>query len=320
MRGESPLKTVTLTMGQASTVRKDESTELREHEWSTSSTRSCAPAKAVRCVRLESIAKKVGEVEDVFTDLSDDELREETDRFKERLEDGETLDDVMIEAFAAVREAAQRTLGQRPYDVQIMGGAALHRGRIAEMKTGEGKTLVATLPAYLNALSGKGVHVVTVNDYLAGYQSDLMGRVFRFLGLTTAVIKSGMTPEERRAQYAADITYGTNNEFGFDYLRDNMALQARGAGPARSLLRDRRRGRLDPHRRGPHPADHLRPRLRRRQQVVQRVREGRGAPAQGPRLRGRREEAHRRRARGRYRQGRGPPGHRQPLRVPEHAR
>ncbi|GAA1302804.1 MAG: preprotein translocase subunit SecA [Brachybacterium tyrofermentans] len=174
--------------------------------------------------RLESIAKKVGEVEDVFTDLSDDELREETDRFKERLEDGETLDDVMIEAFAAVREAAQRTLGQRPYDVQIMGGAALHRGRIAEMKTGEGKTLVATLPAYLNALSGKGVHVVTVNDYLAGYQSDIMGRVFRSLGLTTGVIKSGMTPAERREQYAADITYGTNNEFGFDYLRDNMSL------------------------------------------------------------------------------------------------
>src|SRR5699024_4460822 len=142
-----------------------------------------------------------------------------------RLAEGETLDDIMIEAFAAVREAAERTLGQRPYDVQIMGAAALHRGRIAEMKTGEGKTLVATLPAYLNALSGKGVHIVTVNDYLAGYQSDLMGRVFRALGLTTGVIKAGMTPDERREQYAADITYGTNNEFGFDYLRDNMALK-----------------------------------------------------------------------------------------------
>ncbi|MGP5681417.1 preprotein translocase subunit SecA [Brachybacterium alimentarium] len=174
--------------------------------------------------RLESIAKKVGEAEDVFTDLTDDELRGETDSFKARLEDGETLDDIMVEAFAAVREAAHRTLGQRPYDVQVMGGAALHRGRIAEMKTGEGKTLVATLPAYLNGLSGKGVHVVTVNDYLAGYQSDIMGRVFRSLGLTTGVIKSGMTPEERREQYAADITYGTNNEFGFDYLRDNMSL------------------------------------------------------------------------------------------------
>ena len=173
--------------------------------------------------RLESIAKRVGEAEDVFSELSDDELRAETDHFKQRLEDGESLDDIQVEAFAAVREAAHRTLGQRPYDVQIMGGAALHRGRIAEMKTGEGKTLVATLPAYLNALAGKGVHVVTVNDYLAGYQSDLMGRVFRTLGLTTGVIKSGMTPAERREQYAADITYGTNNEFGFDYLRDNMA-------------------------------------------------------------------------------------------------
>nr|WP_245354784.1 preprotein translocase subunit SecA [Brachybacterium sacelli] len=174
--------------------------------------------------RLEVIARKVGETEDVFTELSDEELREETTHFKERLEEGESLDDIMVEAFAAVREAAHRTLGQRPYDVQVMGGAALHRGRIAEMKTGEGKTLVATLPAYLNALSGKGVHIVTVNDYLAGYQSDLMGRVFRALGLTTGVIKSGMTPAERREQYGADITYGTNNEFGFDYLRDNMSL------------------------------------------------------------------------------------------------
>ena len=173
--------------------------------------------------RLEAIARRVGEAENVFTELSDEELRAETDHFKERLAEGETLDDILVEAFAAVREAAHRTLGQRPYDVQIMGGTALHRGRIAEMKTGEGKTLVATLPAYLNALSGKGVHIVTVNDYLAGYQSDLMGRVFRFLGLTTGVIKSGMTPAERREQYAADITYGTNNEFGFDYLRDNMA-------------------------------------------------------------------------------------------------
>src|SRR5690625_3229439 len=173
--------------------------------------------------RLEAIARQVGEAGDVFADLSDEELREESEHFKERLEDGESLDDILVEAFAAVREAAERTLGQRPYDVQIMGGTALHRGRIAEMKTGEGKTLVATLPAYLNALSGKGVHIVTVNDYLAGYQSDLMGRVFRALGLTTGVIKSGMTPAERREQYAADITYGTNNEFGFDYLRDNMA-------------------------------------------------------------------------------------------------
>ncbi len=176
--------------------------------------------------KLESFAKRVSAAGDAFADLSDAELREESDRFRERLEDGETLDDVAVEAFAVVREAADRTLGQRPYDVQVMGGYALHRGKIAEMKTGEGKTLVATLPAYLNALAGKGVHIVTVNDYLASYQSDIMGRVFRALGLTTGVITAGLTPEERREQYAADITYGTNNEFGFDYLRDNMAVSA----------------------------------------------------------------------------------------------
>jgi preprotein translocase subunit SecA len=173
--------------------------------------------------RLAGIADQVNTLEEGFVGLSDAELREETDRFKARLADGETLDDILPEAFAAVREAAKRTLGQRHFDVQIMGGAALHQGNIAEMKTGEGKTLVATLPSYLNALTGKGVHVVTVNDYLAGYQSDLMGRVHRFLGLTTGCILSGQTPAERREQYAADITYGTNNEFGFDYLRDNMA-------------------------------------------------------------------------------------------------
>jgi len=173
--------------------------------------------------KLHGIAQQVNALEDSFHALTDAELREETDRFKARLADGETLDDLLPEAFAAVREAAQRTLGQRHFDVQLMGGAALHLGNIAEMKTGEGKTLVATLPVYLNALSGKGVHVVTVNDYLASYQSELMGRVYRFLGLTTGVIVNGLKPEERRKQYAADITYGTNNEFGFDYLRDNMA-------------------------------------------------------------------------------------------------
>jgi preprotein translocase subunit SecA len=173
--------------------------------------------------KLSGIAQQVNALEDAFESLSDAELREETDRFKVRLAEGETLDDLLPEAFAAVREAARRTLGQRHFDVQLMGGAALHLGNIAEMKTGEGKTLVATAPAYLNALSGKGVHVVTVNDYLAGYQSELMGRVFRFLGLTTGCILSSQTPSERREQYAADITYGTNNEFGFDYLRDNMA-------------------------------------------------------------------------------------------------
>ena len=173
--------------------------------------------------KLSGIAQQVNALEDAFESLTDAELREETDRFKARLAEGETLDDILAEAFAAVREASRRTLGQRHFDVQLMGGAALHLGNIAEMKTGEGKTLVATLPAYLNALTGKGVHVVTVNDYLASYQSELMGRVYRFLGLTTGCILGSMTPSERREQYAADITYGTNNEFGFDYLRDNMA-------------------------------------------------------------------------------------------------
>jgi len=173
--------------------------------------------------KLSGIAEQVNHLEDSFTSLSDTELREETDRFKARLADGESLDDILAEAFATVREAARRTLGQRHFDVQLMGGAALHLGNIAEMKTGEGKTLVATAPAYLNALTGKGVHVVTVNDYLASYQAELMGRVYRFLGLTSGVILSNQTPAERREQYAADITYGTNNEFGFDYLRDNMA-------------------------------------------------------------------------------------------------
>jgi len=173
--------------------------------------------------KLESVAKAVNAIEDDYTSLTDEELRALTDEFKARYADGESLDDLMPEAFATVREAARRTLGQRHYDVQIMGGAALHLGNIAEMRTGEGKTLVATLPSYLNALSGDGVHVVTVNDYLAERDSEWMGRIHRFLGLEVGVIVSQMTPAQRRVAYAADITYGTNNEFGFDYLRDNMA-------------------------------------------------------------------------------------------------
>ncbi|MGN6721493.1 MAG: preprotein translocase subunit SecA [Marmoricola sp.] len=173
--------------------------------------------------QLEAIAKSVNAVEDDFVAMSDEELRQMTDEFRGRLADGETLDDIMVEAFATVREAAKRVLGQRHFDVQIMGGAALHLGNIAEMKTGEGKTLVSTLPAYLNALEGKGVHVVTVNDYLAKYQSEWMGRVHHFLGLTVGVILPDMTPEERREAYNRDITYATNTELGFDYLRDNMA-------------------------------------------------------------------------------------------------
>lgn len=173
--------------------------------------------------QLEAYTKAVNSLEDSFASMTDEELRAETDKFRERVKDGESLDIMLPEAFAVVREASKRTLGKRHYDVQVMGGAALHLGNIAEMKTGEGKTLVATLPAYLNALSGKGVHIVTVNDYLAEYQANLMGRVFRFLGMECGVILSSMEPDERRKQYAADITYGTNNEFGFDYLRDNMA-------------------------------------------------------------------------------------------------
>ncbi|MBW9204890.1 preprotein translocase subunit SecA [Mumia sp. zg.B17] len=173
--------------------------------------------------QLQAIVKQVNALEDDFVAMSDDELRAMTDEFKERLAGGESLDDLMPEAFATVREAASRVLGQRHFDVQIMGGAALHLGNIAEMKTGEGKTLVATLPSYLNALSGKGVHVVTVNDYLAKYHAEWMGRVYNFLGLTTDVILPSMTPAQRRVAYAADITYATNNELGFDYLRDNMA-------------------------------------------------------------------------------------------------
>src|SRR6201991_470581 len=159
--------------------------------------------------------------------MSDAELRGMTDEFRARLDDGQTLDDLLPEAFATVREAAKRTLGQRHFDVQIMGGAALHLGNIAEMRTGEGKTLTSVLPAYLNALSGDGVHLVTVNDYLAKRDAENMGRIHRFLGLSVGVILSEMPPAVRREQYAADITYGTNNEFGFDYLRDNMAWNAK---------------------------------------------------------------------------------------------
>jgi preprotein translocase subunit SecA len=176
--------------------------------------------------RLENYAKAINALEDDFGTLTDEELKNETVQLRERYSGGESLDDLLPEAFAAVREASVRTLGLRHFDVQLMGGAALHLGNIAEMKTGEGKTLVATTAAYLNAITSRGVHVITVNDYLASYQSELMGRVFRALGMTTGCIVSGQTPAQRREMYACDITYGTNNEFGFDYLRDNMAWQA----------------------------------------------------------------------------------------------
>ncbi|MCI8816833.1 MAG: preprotein translocase subunit SecA [Angelakisella sp.] len=174
--------------------------------------------------RIQPIVDRVLALEEEFRGMDDDRLREMTPRLKKRLAEGESLDDILPEAFAACREAASRVLQMRHFPVQVVGGVILHQGRIAEMKTGEGKTLVATLPAYLNALSGKGVHIVTVNEYLARRDSEWMGKLYRFLGLTVGLVVSGMEPEEKRAAYAADITYGTNNEFGFDYLRDNMVV------------------------------------------------------------------------------------------------
>ena len=174
---------------------------------------------------LEALAQLVNTFEPEVEDLSDEELRAKTGEMRQRAAGGESLDDLLPEAFATVREAARRTIGQRHFDVQLMGGAALHQGNIAEMKTGEGKTLVSTLPGYLNALSGSGVHVVTVNDYLAKRDSEWMGGIYRFLGLDVGLIQASMSPAQRRPAYAADITYGTNNEFGFDYLRDNMAMR-----------------------------------------------------------------------------------------------
>ena len=174
--------------------------------------------------RVMPIVKKINELEPEMEKLSDKELQAKTPEFKERLANGETLDALLPEAFAVAREASKRVLGMRHFDVQLIGGIILHQGRIAEMKTGEGKTLVATLPVYLNALTGKGVHVITVNDYLAKRDSEWMGKLYKFLGLSVGLCISGMEADEKRAAYAADVTYGTNNEFGFDYLRDNMVI------------------------------------------------------------------------------------------------
>ena len=177
---------------------------------------------AKELARIEPIKNKVLALEEEYKKLSDAELKEKTVEFKERVKEGESLDSILPEALATVREAGDRVLGKRAFEVQIIGAIVLHQGRIAEMKTGEGKTLVACLAAYANALSDKGVHVVTVNDYLAKTQSEEMGKVHRFLGLTVGCILHGLTNVQRRRAYACDITYGTNNEFGFDYLRDNM--------------------------------------------------------------------------------------------------
>ena len=174
--------------------------------------------------KLGKIADQIEALDDQMQKLSDEELQAKTPEFKERLKNGETLDDILPEAFAVCREGASRSLGMKHFRVQLIGGIVLHQGRIAEMKTGEGKTLVATLAVYLNALEGKGVHVVTVNDYLAKRDAEWMGKLYSFLGLTVGCVVHGITNEERKAAYNADITYGTNNEFGFDYLRDNMVI------------------------------------------------------------------------------------------------
>ena len=254
--------------------------------------------------KLQGIAKQVNALEADFEKLTDEELRDETKGFRERLDNGETLDMLLPEAFAAVREASKRTLGKRHFDVQLMGGAALHQGNVAEMKTGEGKTLVATLPSYLNALSGKGVHVITVNDFLAEYQSELMGRVHRALGMETGCI---LAPDDARAA-SRRVRQGHHLRHE-QRVRVRLPARQHGVGPrrarpARPQLLHRRRGRLDPHRRGAHAAHHLRP-GRPRDEVVRRVRPHRGPPeprrGRPRRLRGRREEAHRRRPRVRHR-------------------
>ena len=175
--------------------------------------------------KIKAQTEKVLALAPKYEKMSDEELKNQTDVLKDRLKKGETLEDIMFDAFAVVREASYRVLNMRHYPVQIMGGICVHQGRVAELKTGEGKTLMATLPAYLNALSEKGVHIVTVNDYLAKRDSEWMGKVYRFLGLTVGVNTHDMTDEQKRAAYACDITYGTNNEFGFDYLRDNLKIR-----------------------------------------------------------------------------------------------
>ena len=267
--------------------------------------------------QLAHTAELVNTYEPEVEDLSDAELAAKTAEFRERLEAGETLDDLLPEAFASVREAARRTIGQRHFDVQVMGAVALHQGNIAEMKTGEGKTLTSTMAAYLNSL-GDGVHVVTVNDYLAKRDSEWMGPIYRALGVSVGLIQSAMSPSERRPAYAADITYGTNNEFGFDYLRDNMAMRPEDMVQRRSRVRDRGRGRLDPDRRGADPADHQRHGGRQRE-VVPDVRAARAAPQTRRGLRGRRGEEDDRRDGGRRREGGGGARPGQPVRARAHA-
>ena len=211
--------------------------------------------------RIRSYRPRVEEVnalEKELEQLSDEALRARTDMFKKQIAEGQTLDNILVPAFATVREAGKRTLGQRHFDVQLIGGMVLHEGKISEMKTGEGKTLVATLPVYLNALGGRGVHVVTVNDYLAKRDAEWMGQIYKFLGLTVGVIVHGLDDEERKKQYDCDVTYGTNNELGFDYLRDNMKYRLEDMVQRGHVYAIVDEVELDPDRRGAHAADHLR--------------------------------------------------------------
>ena len=211
--------------------------------------------------RIRSYQPRVSAInvlEQELEKLSDDELRARTAEFRKQVADGTSLDDLLVPAFATVREAGKRTLGQRHFDVQLVGGMVLHQGKISEMKTGEGKTLVATLPVYLNALTGRGVHVVTVNDYLAKRDAEWMGQIYKFLGLTVGVIVHGLDDEQRKQAYDCDVTYGTNNELGFDYLRDNMKYRLEDMVQRGHVLRNRGRSRLDPGRRGAHAVDHFR--------------------------------------------------------------
>ena len=268
--------------------------------------------------RLGRIAAHIDTLEAETQALTDAELRAKTDEFRTRYAEGESLDELLPEAFAVVREAAVRTIGQRHFPVQLMGGAALHLGNIAEMKTGEGKTLTSVLPAYLNAISGDGVHLVTVNDYLAKRDAENMGRIHRFLGVSVGVILSEMTPAVRRR--AVRRRHHLRHE-----QRVRLRLPARQHGvaegrsrAARPQLRHRRRGRLDPDRRGPHAIDHLRARRAERALVPGVRADGADAQARRP-LRGRRAQAHRGRHGGRRRAGRGPARDRQPLRGREHA-
>ena len=251
-----------------------------------------------RIRQYRSRVDAINALETELEKLSDEELRARTAEFKKQLAEGKTLDDILVPAFATVREAAKRTLGQRHFDVQLIGGMVLHDGKIAEMKTGEGKTLVATLPVYLNALAGRGVHVVTVNDYLAKRDAEWMGQIYKFLGLTVGVIVHGLDDEQRKKEYECDVTYGTNNELGFDYLRDNMKYRLEDMVQRGHVYAIVDEVELHPDRRGAHAADHFRP-ARRSFGILQHHRRLH-SQARQDRLRGRREAAHRHADRSRH--------------------